>query len=270
MLRLSRIVVAGVAVVALGTGAAFAGARWVRGAPARVHRTPQVFAAVGSGLRVELRSVRTGAVTDSLGSLGTRWTNNGFAFSPNGRYVYFTLIPKSSPWSSLLLEQLSVSTQIRQLIGFGEEPAVSPDGRLLAYAEGENASAGLVVRNLASGQSRSLNVARALGGRTDMLQASLAWFGDGSRLAVFESCCPVAVSRMSPHPPSSGSSGLHLVVVSVPPRGRLSARAISLPPGTQMPGAIGTDGTRTDSLLISSLTGGARAAVYRLAPRADR
>jgi WD40-like Beta Propeller Repeat len=265
MVRSSCVLVAGLAVLALGGTASSVGVGLVRGAvPAQAHSTPRLFAAVGPGLSVELRSARTGAVVGTAGHLGRSWTNNGFDLSPDGRYVYFTLIPKSPRWTSLLLERLSVSTHRQRLVAHGEEPSVSPDGRLLAYAQGEDRSATIVVRDLASGQRRSISVAGLLGGRSDMLHASLAWFGDGTELAVFESCCAVATSTPAPQAEPRGSSGLRLIVVSVPPHGRLSARLLGLPPGAQLPDVIGTDGTRTDALLVSSLLADDRAAVYRL------
>jgi WD40-like Beta Propeller Repeat len=104
----------------------------------------------GSGMNSELRSASTGAVAGVLKRLGVSWTNNGFAVSPDGRYVYFTLIPKSRKWKSLLLEPLSVATDRTRFMAFGEQPAVSPDGRLLAYTSGEDRMATVVVREAAS------------------------------------------------------------------------------------------------------------------------
>jgi hypothetical protein len=79
-----------------------------------------------------------------------------------GARTYFTLIPKSRGWKSLLLERLSTSTRRRRLVGQGEQPAVSPDGRLLAYATGEGRSPGIVIRDVASGAERSIRLARLL------------------------------------------------------------------------------------------------------------
>jgi WD40-like Beta Propeller Repeat len=261
MLGSTRVRVAGLAVVVAAAVAALVGAGSGRGAA----RSPdvRVFAAVSSstklGLNVELRSAKTGAVASVLWHLGESWTNNGFAFSPDERYVYFTLIPRSTRFNSLLLEQLSVATHRARFIAFGEQPSVSPDGRLLAYASGEDRTATVVVRDTASGRRRSINVARLLGTKVDMLNASLAWLGDGQRLAVFESCCAVAVSSTS-----AQEDQLHLVVVSVPPGGELSARQVALPRGFTMPNTVASETTRPNSLLVSSLIAGDRAAVDRV------
>jgi hypothetical protein len=219
-------------------------------------------------LVIELRSLATGALVSPLGRAGGSWTNNGFAFSPDGRFVYFTLIPKSSKWQSLWLERLSVATHRRQFIASGEQPSVSPDGRRLAYASGEDRSAAIVVRDLASGRRRALNIANLAGSENDMLNARLAWLGDGTQLAVFEACCAVAVSTSGAQAGSRGSSsasfGLRLIVVSVPRHGSLSARQVVLRGATQMPDTVGPDATGPNSLLVSWLIGGDRAAVDRL------
>jgi len=207
-----------------------------------------------------------------LRGLGGSWTNNGLAFTPNGRYVYFTLIPKrfgrGDP--SLRLEQVSVATGRQQLLARGEQPAVSPNGAWLAYVSGEGRSATISVRNLASGATRSVNIWRLLG-RNDILNASLAWLEDGTRLVVLEECCfslDVATPRHpGPHGTSDSSNGdtLHLIAISVPTDGGLTARSIAPPGAMRMPETVGTEGARPDSLLTSSFAGhGDRAVVDRL------
>jgi hypothetical protein len=234
--------------------------------------TPSVFAAVGTEL--ELRSAKTGRVTKLLRRLGESWTNNGLAFAHNGRYVYFTLIPKrfgrGDP--SLLLEQTSVRGRKQRLLARGEQPALSPDGALLAYVSGGGRSARISIRDLASGKTRSVNVWRLLG-KNDILNASLAWLDDGTRLVVFEECCfeSLAVATVRPmgsHSSSEPSGGdtFHLIVVSVPGKGELTARSIDPPGGMQMPESVGADSTRPDSLLTATYSGrGDEAVVDRLA-----
>lgn len=89
--------VAGLVVVAAGAAAALVDAGSGSGAPTSpaVAEFASVSSNAKSGLNIEIRSARTGAVTGVLWHLGESWTNNGFAFSPDGRYVYFTLVPKS-------------------------------------------------------------------------------------------------------------------------------------------------------------------------------
>src|SRR6202035_5424773 len=228
-----------------------------RQAPGAGHtpvRTPPTVAAVnpiGSNSQVELLSAATGRVVDVLGQFGQSWTNNCFAYTPDGRYIYFTLIPQEHSWKSLLLERLSVETHQQTQIGPGEQPAISPDGRLLAYVAGEDRSAEVVVRVIASGEVRRVHIARLLGPKTDMLNASLAWTGEGSQLAVFESCCAVAVSAPSGRQPRSTYTS-RLVVVSAPPEGNLTARRVSLPRAAESPDAVGTDASGASSVLVAS------------------
>jgi hypothetical protein len=231
-------------------------ARAVSGARQTRIRTPPTFAAVdsvGSNVEVELLNAATGKVAKVLGSFQYQsWTNNGLAYTPDGRYIFFTLIPQNHSWKSLLLERLSVATGQETLIGPGEQPAISPDGRLLGYVAGENRAAEVVVRDLVSGAVRKLNVSRLLGGKTDMLNASLVWTGDGSQLAVFEGCCAVLQSWSSGHhAPSSYTS--RLVVVSAPQSGKLTARRVLLPRAAQSPDAVGTDASGASSVLVASL-----------------
>jgi hypothetical protein len=272
MVGLTRVRVVGLAVLALGAAAALVRVAPGSGAPGRptpAPVTPPLFAAISSASpsdgSLELRSASTGGVLSVLGHLGRSWTSNGLALSPDGGNVYLTLIPKASRWKSLLLEQVSVSTHTRRFIGHGEQPSVSPDGRLLAYVSGEDRSATVVVRDRASGRRRSVNVGRLLGSQSDMLNASLAWLGDGTRLAVVEACCAIAASTTNARATDrSADDRLHLIVVSVPRHGSLRATQVVLPRTAALPDSIGTDAARPNSLLVSSLIGGDRAAVDRL------
>lgn len=276
--RLAGLGAVALALIILGAGRP-APAREARAASARATATPpgapSFFASVSSGagyeFNLELRSMASGRVTKVLTTLGGSWTNNGFALSPDGRDVYFTLIPKSRGWKSLLLERISTSTRRRRLVGQGEQPAVSPTGRLLAYATGEDRSAGIVIRDLASGAERSIRLWRLLGSKTDMLKASLAWLGDGRRLAVFEACCATAATSTgrttfvaSGPGGQSASYASRLIVVSVPRHGGLTARLVTGPGAHQTPESVGSDTARPNAVLASSFLRSDRAAVYRI------
>ncbi len=231
---------------------------------------PSVFAAVGGDNTLELRSAATGQVVEELGRVGQSWTNNGFAFSPDGRDVYLTVVPKARRWKSLLLEQVSVSTHRWRLIGRGEQPAVNPDGRLLAWASGEGRSATIVVEDRATGDRSQINISRLLGSNTDLLNASLGWLGSGDQLAVFEWCCAVAArapatgDRSGAPGHRSGQATFHLVLVSFGRGGGLTARRVHLPRGSEIPESVGSDVTHPNSVLVSWLGPGDRATIDRL------
>ncbi len=108
------------------------------------------------------------------------WTNNGLALSPDGRSVYVVV----NQASSLAIERLSASTGAETYVAEGEQPAISPDGRLLAYGSGPSGSNTLVVRDLTSGKDQSIDLKGLLGGQTDLLNASITWLGDGSKVVV--------------------------------------------------------------------------------------
>jgi WD40-like Beta Propeller Repeat len=128
--------------------------------------------------------VQTGKLVKVPDTFGPSFTNNSFAISPDGHSVYVTLIPKSKRWRSLLLERIAASDGKQTFIANGEQPAISPNGQMLAYVMGDRAGPRIAVRDLASGRTRSINVARFFSERTDVLGASIAWVGDDSDIAV--------------------------------------------------------------------------------------
>jgi hypothetical protein len=158
--------------------------------------TPRVFAVIrsprGVNPTLELRSGQTGALLKTVGALGSSWTNNGFAFSPAARSVYLTLIGHTT----LEIERISTDTGARSIIADGEQPAVSFDGRELAFAEGGWASTVLAVRDFASGRERRLDLAALLGRSYELMNNSIAWTRDGSAVIVL--AAHVAIADASP------------------------------------------------------------------------
>jgi hypothetical protein len=95
-----------------------------------------------------------------------------------------------------------------------------------------------------------------------MLNASLAWLGDGRQLAVFEACCATLAASRGSGSLAAGYAS-RLIVVSVPRDGGLTARRVTGPGANVTPESVGSDTARPNSVLASSFLRGDRAAVYR-------
>jgi len=145
-----------------------------------VQRDPSNFVlANGSGSDFQIESPSTGKVIKDLGTIAG-YTDNGLAYSPDGKDVYLTVVEPMS----LEIERIDVANGRRAFVADGEEPSISPNGRFLAYGAGPEGSQQLFVRDLSSGAVRSINLRKLLGGQTDLLTASITWLGNGSELVV--------------------------------------------------------------------------------------
>lgn len=140
---------------------------------------------------IQLRSARTGQVLRTIARFGRDFTNNGIAYSPDGRYVYVTLGPSErSP--NLRIERITIGTGARTMIARGWEPALSPDGRELAYFSFAHRSQTVLVMNLVTGRTLRLDLKPQLGADQVLSEAPPAWFGDGLGFVVASGPPPVA------------------------------------------------------------------------------
>ena len=180
--------------------------------------------------RLVLRSSATGRRLVTLASFGPSLTGNGLALTPDASVAFVTLVSHRS----LLIEQVTVATRRRRVIARGEQPAVSPDGRQLAYAAGGFGSDALSIRSLASGHTSTIDLRHLLGRRTGLLDGAVTWLA-GSR-DVIATPRPFAIAdsasraRVRPARPQSGCSAVPitatcLIVVHEGAR-RLSARMV--------------------------------------------
>ncbi|MGO9956154.1 MAG: hypothetical protein ACLP50_09280 [Solirubrobacteraceae bacterium] len=240
---------------------------------------PYFVATSQSGIHttLQLRSPATDQVIATLKTFGSSFTDNGLALSPNGRDVYFTLIPKTSgrhPFN-LLLERLSIRTRRQTLIAKGEVPAVSPDSRLLAYVTGAT-SRSVAVRDTATGSTRSIDLTRLLGTQSDVFNGSVAWLANGRGLALVASTTsPVAVARdTSRATRTDHGTGVCapqrapecLVIVHLAAHGRLLATPYPPPRSIFLVNAISPDASAPGSVLIGWVGRHDQAIIDRITP----
>lgn len=178
-----------------------------------------------------LYSSSTGALTRRLATFSElSFTNNGLAFAPDGGAVYFTLIPRHARRRFYLrLMRLDVATGRQTLVADGAQPALSDDGTQLAYAAFPR---GLAVRDLATGQTRTIGLVTQLGQAADLLDATISWLADGSDVAIIPSAPAWDLVGRRPSPARwCGTTDAHAVVVFVhvpAPPAPLSADCVHL------------------------------------------
>lgn len=216
--------------------------------------SPAVFVASSSkndlSSVVKLYSARTGRVLAQLASFGDNFTNNGLALSPDGRYVYVTLIGKTD----LYIEKISTSTRRRTFLAYGDQPAVSPNGRYLAYSTGLDDDY-LTVRQLASGRTTTFDLSAAIGKRASLLGGQIAWLGNGTEIAALpEPDLTPTASSNSPRAAATGAcrwagDKMCLIVVDIA-SATTSSRVFLLPGSPGDIGQLGTYGPSKDALSL--------------------
>jgi hypothetical protein len=208
----------------------------------------------GITTRIELRSARNGALLETLAILGSRFTNNGMSLPPDRDAVYLTLIGHHA----LLIDRLGIVTRKQRDIADGEEPAVSPNGRMLAFLSGRFGSESLVMRDLATRRTTTLDLRPVLGASRRIAQGPFAWTGDSSQIALLTVSArepghvgSAAVAKSYRLDPASRSVA-SLIVVHVSPRGKLLARRVPLVVHIGVVDAVFQDGTARDSIILTT------------------
>src|SRR5215470_6657057 len=154
-----------IAVTAVVAGLVLSGCGTSRGGakhPSRLAAAadPPLVAVAGSsrhgGSMIEMISPTTGRATKVVARVGT---GNGFALSPDSKNLYVV----GPVGAKIEIRRISVATGKVSFVADGAYPAVSPDGRYLAYATGDQFSASsfssLAVRNLRTGSVRVISLA---------------------------------------------------------------------------------------------------------------
>jgi hypothetical protein len=164
-------------------------------------------------------------VVRRLGSFGSSFTNNGAAVSPDRRFAYVTVVDRPS----LRIVRIRVADGRRTVIADGAQPAVSPNGRWLAYAIDRGGAQTLAVRPTGSGPTRTVALRRLLGPQPNLLDGAVTWLGDGSGVVVAPGPVLQADVGGSSSPPPRRPAGTCsavpgsstcLIVVSVGPSGQ--------------------------------------------------
>ncbi|MGI8867904.1 MAG: TolB family protein [Mycobacteriales bacterium] len=193
---------------------------------------------------ISVISSATAAVRKVLVKTGADFTNNGLAVSPDGAYVYATWITRPS----VVIKQISVATGRVRTIADGSEPAVSPDGRFLAYI-GDGEATVVLVRDLRTGTTRSWSLSGVAPGCANI--RSVVWLGDGSRVVIRPEDCPV---RTSGSADQTSSSTLPALVVVDPSAPGSRPRGIALPVPKYVNGVHSAGSAAPDSVLVDVLT----------------
>jgi hypothetical protein len=155
---------------------------------------PSTFIAVqASAPSAVVVSTTTGSVIRILTDGSLQFTNNGLALTPDGRHIFATWVSAHTP-GAWIGELDTSSNSAPAFVAEGTEPAVSPDGRSLAYIT----DAGKVaVRDLRSGRTRFWDRATGLTCTDWPINSQVAWTGDGRDLVVLPAGPSTAATRSS-------------------------------------------------------------------------
>lgn len=123
---------------------------------------PKSFVGIDTEGRILLLSSEDGAVIRELARKKEPTTNSTFTdrveLSPDGKYVYFDELDNlDKPMCKIRIKRVSLEARTPELIAArGTNPAISPDGKSLAYITGKSDCYGrtLVIRDLSSGKER--------------------------------------------------------------------------------------------------------------------
>ena len=229
----------------------------VAGSPAR-----------GSSSRIELISPRTGRVTKVVARVGS---GNGFALSPDSKDVY--VVGPAGP--AIEIRRLSVATGKVSLVADGVYPAVSPDGRYLAYATGGRFSQ-VAVRDLRTGRTRVIDLRSLLGSDGSFLnQGAITWLGDGDEvIAVPGIAASAAAAERTARAGAGSASGGQvppgrqgLIVIKIRPDGLAARRIVVSDPYQEPFLVISGDLSQPRAVLIARMGFAAAGTITRVSLR---
>ncbi len=222
----------------------------------------------GSSSRIELISPRTGRVAKVIPRVGT---GNGLALSPDSQNLY--VVGPAGP--AIEIRRISVATGKVSMVADGAYPAVSPDGRYLAYATGDRFSK-VAVRDLRTGSIRVIDLRSLLGNGSNLLnQGAITWLGDGDEViavpGIPASAAAAGVTAGADGRTAGGDQvppgRQSLIVVKIRPDG-LAARRIVVPDPYQEPFlVISGDLSQQRAVLIARMGYAAAGTITRVSLR---
>jgi hypothetical protein len=156
----------------------------------RARSDPPAFILLPESGQVQLRSATSGRLIKIVGKWGHQVTNSSPVLSPDGQWIYATLLRSRQ----LIVERFSTVTGNARRLAIGETPAVSGDGRYLAYGTGKRGYL-LAIRNLRSGRTRIIDLHAQIGPDASLGDGgtSITWLSD-SRIVVVPGPNGVAAS----------------------------------------------------------------------------
>ncbi|MGH9171265.1 MAG: PASTA domain-containing protein [Acidimicrobiales bacterium] len=151
----------------------------------------------------------------------------GFAAEPGSPDLYADYETTTSAWSNVDQGNVVVKVPLAdgkgEVLTGGENVALSPDGRELAWVEesGSAAFSLLVVRSLVTGQQRSVSLSELLGsGDTSSRLGAMTWLSDDSTLAIVISNAPFDNTRIVTVPIQAGAPSSKVSFIDLTPAGR--------------------------------------------------
>src|SRR5579859_2384623 len=220
----------------------------------------------GSSSRIELVSPATGRVARVVAHIGT---GNGFALSPDSRDLYVV-----GPVGNVIeIRRITVATGKVSFVADGAYPAVSPNGRYLAYATGRGFTS-VAVRGLPAGRTRVIDLRGLLGnGGTLLNQGAITWLGNSDEVVVlpgipaFAAAARTGAARATQESARTPPGRQPFIVVKVSQDG-LAARRIVVPDPYQAAlQVISGDLSQRRAFLIAQTGFGAPGTITRVSLR---
>jgi len=221
----------------------------------------------GSSSRIELISPRSGRVAKVVARVGT---GNGFALSPDSKDLYIVGLASRA----IEIRRIFIATGRASFVADGAYPAVSPDGRYLAYATGGRFSK-VAVRDLRTGRTRVIDLRSLLGNDGNLLnQGGISWLGDSDEVIAVPGLAASAAAAGVTARAGAGKAGdrappgrQRLIVIKIGPDG-LSARRIVVSDPYQEPFlVISGDLSQRRAVLIARMGFGAAGTITRVSLR---